>query len=1098
VNRSFILTKITLVIMLLVLLGILVATVVSSSLKNPESGMGFLLPAAAHAASDTPPPALHSRGDFAVEQIRRSEKSVHEEIRGPAHDFTASEEQLLRELHLARNTSDNSRVLEIEASLKELRNLPQTENAPTLPSEERPEVKIINSQPHSSPGKWLPHEYLLTGDEFPEYHPDLACDTSGVLWSAHIREVASDYFNFIVQKSVDGGEHWSTALEVTNVAKDLPSIVCSEGNENWVFITFVNRTHKTVYVIRFDPANPTNWDYTTILTYPDNSICNPRLATDTAEYLHWYTYLVFNTFGPDAWGLSTTRTIDYGENWEDVSFQYGFCNLYHTVWDNHPDIDFGHGTLMIAFHTPEYPCNDMSLLDVKLISSANYGATFSEPVTLAPWSDKEFNPAISVAKRTADGPYAVVSYTRYYSGLDNDIWFASTSDNITWSSNHCLACTTEEEENVNLAVSRSEGYFHAAFYDKSNVDYARAAFDAALTWTRSDSLSTQSTLSPWEIKPAICADPTRPAESEAAIAWTDTRNMASTAEDIYFDAAVLPSPPDDYFLYTTFNPGVGAVCGVDGFIDTAGELEGLPGAQYLVFTGGGVYEGDLTAYVYRVDTSGDPNQHPDNPENTGPIAPRTFTLVNSHYLGYYASAHDNAFYVDETGFYYGASNSPRGDAPGWSDFMDCAVVHWDLQWNLLPCVVPSAAPGGAQTLARNPCTGDWWAGTAARAMYRWQDDAWVHQFTSPDMSGIHHDGLTVINNSLFVSDMTSDILQQYRLDDTGAAMNPPGSPSHTYYYTAAPSVEGMGFGPNGHIWFTGGGGGLCEIGGGSLQVALTGIPNQCIQPGDGFDTFDLDDFASGSAPFSWTWSGNTVLSISIDGNNVVTVSCPYGWVGQESVIFRMTDNLGYEASDQAIFTVTEAPVVGDIPNQSVPFEAFDLDDYLLAGDPGLITWSASGMDCMEVTIDPVTHVAEVSSPAGCLGPEEITFRASVNTCSSLMYDLDSAIFDMGLTPTADPVLGLTLGHASPNPCTSSTTVSYSLPADKSGGSASLAVFDVAGRRVRNLQADSKSAAFNTVRWDGRNERGALAPAGVYFIQLSWRNKTQSTRVVLIR
>lgn len=446
-----------------------------------------------------------------------------------------------------------------------------------------------------------------------------------------------------------------------------------------------------------------------------------------------------------------------------------------------------------------------------------------------------------------------------------------------------------------------------------------------------------------------------------------------------------PLLADDYYLYVNWNPGLGHLTGVTGYVDTTGAIQGIPGAEYIVFTSGPAYSGLTTAYIYRVETAGDPNMHPDNPDAPGPIAPRMFTFVSSHFMGNNPiySAHENEFYVDRAGIYYGA-------AYGWGVMMGCGISHWDFQWNPLPCVVPVSAPGGSpygpQTLARNPTTGQWWVGTTWRKLFRWDDvsQSWVYQFTYPDLGGHHNDGLEIINNSLFISDMTSDVIIQYRLDDLGNPIDPPGSPYKTFTYSAGPYVEGMGYGPNKHIWISGWDSyTIYEIGGGELQIAIEGIPDQCVPAGDAFDTFDLDDYVAGLPPFTWAWTGNVNLIISVDANNVVTVTYPAGWWGEEIVTFTVTDSRGRSASDKATFIVRPVPVVLDIPDQYWPFPPSDLDDYLdpaCGVDPGDVTWTAFGMVNLVVEIDPVTHLVTVTNPSGSTESETITFVATTMAC----------------------------------------------------------------------------------------------------------------------
>ena len=95
---------------------------------------------------------------------------------------------------------------------------------------------------------------------------------------------------------------------------------------------------------------------------------------------------------------------------------------------------------------------------------------------------------------------------------------------------------------------------------------------------------------------------------------------------------------DSYYLYVDWAPEIGEathVTGAGGYIDSLGNIEGLPGAEYLFFVAGPSYEGARGAHVgycYRVETDGDANRHPDNPLDTGPIATRTFTRVSSHLM----------------------------------------------------------------------------------------------------------------------------------------------------------------------------------------------------------------------------------------------------------------------------------------------------------------------------------------------------------------------------------------------------------------------------------------------------------------------------------
>ncbi|HET7224395.1 MAG TPA: FlgD immunoglobulin-like domain containing protein [Candidatus Eisenbacteria bacterium] len=88
-----------------------------------------------------------------------------------------------------------------------------------------------------------------------------------------------------------------------------------------------------------------------------------------------------------------------------------------------------------------------------------------------------------------------------------------------------------------------------------------------------------------------------------------------------------------------------------------------------------------------------------------------------------------------------------------------------------------------------------------------------------------------------------------------------------------------------------------------------------------------------------------------------------------------------------------------------------------------------------------------------------------------------------------------LGLALPNPFTSTTTLRMSLRAT---GPATLAVYDVAGRRVRTLLDGVQRAGARTVTWDGRDEAGARLGAGVYLVRLNAGERVETRRIELVK
>lgn len=83
----------------------------------------------------------------------------------------------------------------------------------------------------------------------------------------------------------------------------------------------------------------------------------------------------------------------------------------------------------------------------------------------------------------------------------------------------------------------------------------------------------------------------------------------------------------------------------------------------------------------------------------------------------------------------------------------------------------------------------------------------------------------------------------------------------------------------------------------------------------------------------------------------------------------------------------------------------------------------------------------------------------------------------------------------PNPFNPSTTIRFGL---ERSGYVDLAVYDVAGRRVRTLIAQDYAAGEHRMRWDGRDDRGVDVPSGIYFARLSADGRTLSRKMTLLK
>jgi subtilisin family serine protease len=91
-----------------------------------------------------------------------------------------------------------------------------------------------------------------------------------------------------------------------------------------------------------------------------------------------------------------------------------------------------------------------------------------------------------------------------------------------------------------------------------------------------------------------------------------------------------------------------------------------------------------------------------------------------------------------------------------------------------------------------------------------------------------------------------------------------------------------------------------------------------------------------------------------------------------------------------------------------------------------------------------------------------------------------------------------LGPARPNPLrvadAGGTTVAFTLPR---AGDVQLAVYDVNGRRVRELAAGRHDAGTHHARWDGLDTGGRRAAPGLYFVAGALDGMARSARITVL-
>lgn len=145
---------------------------------------------------------------------------------------------------------------------------------------------------------------------------------------------------------------------------------------------------------------------------------------------------------------------------------------------------------------------------------------------------------------------------------------------------------------------------------------------------------------------------------------------------------------------------------------------------------------------------------------------------------------------------------------------------------------------------------------------------------------------------------------------------------------------------------------------------------------------------------------------------------------------------------------------------------------------------------------------------------DISSVADNNPVVQIRFDLESdgglrlggwAIDDVRVFEPGAPASDVPFGESTPlslklrpmaNPFTPGTVLLLAIPAP--GGMPVVRVLDASGRSVKSIDTGILSPGIHSVSWDGRDDAGNKAAAGVYFVTaLLGENKT-SNRLVLIR
>ena len=291
-------------------------------------------------------------------------------------------------------------------------------------------------------------------------------------------------------------------------------------------------------------------------------------------------------------------------------------------------------------------------------------------------------------------------------------------------------------------------------------------------------------------------------------------------------------------------------------------------------------------------------------------------------------------------------------------------------------------------------------------------------------------------------------------------------------------------------------GGAQSIGSGSCAT-LPVVTITC-PPGMGLGTYSCYQmqayFREGESPACYQFAhGRVVRGLSIWDINAIGDAV------------RLSPNDLLAASTQGGFTVRNLSSV----SQSMPYQ---LSIVPTDGD-------TTGMASIRLNgLPPGTPVnGVVNAPANGTAQVTVTIDASnliLNRFYDLVfsYDVDGdnlpdAAVAVGVGDFADlPAVGVDPGsvanfetlrwiRATPNPFTESSSIEFELARP---GDVEIQIFDVVGRRVRDLSRSLGAAGRQAVVWDGRDDAGHVKGSGMYMVRIRFDGRTSRTKILMVR
>jgi hypothetical protein len=118
----------------------------------------------------------------------------------------------------------------------------------------------------------------------------------------------------------------------------------------------------------------------------------------------------------------------------------------------------------------------------------------------------------------------------------------------------------------------------------------------------------------------------------------------------------------------------------------------------------------------------------------------------------------------------------------------------------------------------------------------------------------------------------------------------------------------------------------------------------------------------------------------------------------------------------------------------------------------------------------------------------------VTTINQLTFSKE-IIGDVDLEKMNAIFSSFTLKQNYPNPFNPTTTIEYQIP---KSGDVEVAIFDIQGRKIRELEKTVHDAGNFHVIWDSRNDAGRSVASGTYFYRVQFNGSQLVNKLLLLK